>query len=290
MKIFMVLMVVSGSSVALAQPAAAPPGVTAAAGGDAADPAAGPGFVAIGALDASSRAGLEASYVGVDSGSGSSLTVLRFEGRARYVDPRLRIGGYVQVPFAYARASDNGQSDTATDFGDVEIGGIFAPRLGIPGLGLILRAGVTLPTGEKGDEAVIGTLASAAALPAFYNALPRSTTIKLGVSPMFRSGMVFGRIDLGFDGNVDADRSDVHSGIHYNAGIGIDLGSAAVMLESENLTVLDSSSDGTLNTVAVSARANAGTVSPYLGIILPIDKDERDLIDFAVTAGVDFKL
>ena len=316
MKTLLWMMIVSGSGAALAQPAppavgpaatdpatavppapaaaAAAPGVTRATADRAAqDPAAGPGFVVIDPLDASSQAGIQISYLGLKGGSSSdNLTLLRFEGRARYVDKRTGLGGYVQLPFAYARASNNGQSATITDVGDLEIGGIFAPRLGSPNFGLVMHVGIALPTGEKGEEGLVGTLASAAALPAFYNALPRGTTVKLGVSPMFRSGIVFGRLDLGFDSNIDADQVSVGNGIHFNAGVGIDLGTADVMLESENLAVLSQgSSDGaTLNAVALSTRVNAGVVSPHLAVVIPVDRDERDVIDFAVVAGVDFKL
>ena len=252
-----------------------------------------PGFVVIDPIDASSQAGIQLAYLGLKGlSSTGDLTLLRLEGRARYVDPRTGLGGYVQVPFAYGRASSNGQSDTTTDFGDLEIGGIFAPRLGSPDFGLVVHAGIALPTGEKNTEALVGTLATAATLSGFYNALPRGTTVKLGVSPMFRSGIVFARLDLGFDGNISADQTSAGNGIHYNAGVGVDLGTAAVMLESENLTVQDqgNNSGGTLNTVAVSVRANAGRVSPCLAVVIPVDDDERQIIDYAVIAGVDFKL
>jgi hypothetical protein len=103
---------------------------------------------------------------------------------------------------------------------------------------------------------------------------------------------VFGRLDLGFDGNVDADRSAIGNGIHSNAGAGVDLGGAAVMLESENLAILglDGRDGSTLNAVALSARATGGAVSPFAAVIIPVDDDVRELVDFSITAGVDFKL
>jgi hypothetical protein len=316
------MMVVSGSGVALAQPAPPPagpaapdpataappapvpsaPGVAAAAPGTTA-PSTGdraaqapvvPGFVVIDPIDASSQVGIQLGYVGLKGGSPSTSTptLLRLEGRARYVDRRTGLGGYVDVPFAYARDSSNGQSATITDVGDLEIGGIFAPGLGLPDFGLVVHAGIALPTGEKGAEAAVGTVASVATLSGFYNALPRGTTIKLGVSPMFRSGIAFGRLDLGFDGNISADQASVGSGIHYNVGVGLDLGAAALMLESENLTILGEGNrdSTTVNAVAVSARVNAGAVSPHLALVIPVDDDERQIIDLAVIAGVDFKL
>jgi hypothetical protein len=325
MKTVVLMMVVSGSGVAFAQPGAtpaadpatappvapveAPPAAPPAMGPPAtvaasaaepgasstdAEPAGGPGFVVIDPLDRGSRIGIGLSYINLDDSTFNTgdLTVLRLDAQGHVVDKRTGLGGYFQVPFAYGRGSANGMSDTITDVGNLEVGVLFAPRIDAPGFGLALHVGVTLPTGEKDDESAVGTLASATALSGLYNTLPRSTTIKLGISPMFRSGIVFGRLDLGFDGNVDADRTAIGNGIHFNAGLGVDLGGAAVMLESENLAILDldDRKGSTFNAVAVSARATGGAVSPFAAVVIPVDDDVREVVDFSVTAGIDFRL
>jgi hypothetical protein len=184
-------------------------------------------------------------------------------------------------------------SDTLTDVGNLEIGGIYSPRINQPGTGIILRAGLTLPTGEKGEEAEVGFVASGLALSDLYNALPRATTLKLGMSPMVRSGVVFARADLGFDWNFDAgDNLTIGKAIHYSVGVGADVGPAAVMLESENATVFsdrEGGSSSTLNALAVSARYTANGVSPYLAVTLPLDEDVTELFDYSVTAGIEIR-
>src|SRR5262249_27768065 len=155
-----------------------------------------PGFVAIDRIDGNSRGGIELSYVAFKDGAlaGDNFRTARIEGHARYVDKSTGLGGYVQVPFAYAQDVHDDRSSGTTDVGDLEVGGIFVPRLGTPEFGLILHAGVTLPTGE-GNESGVGTLASVATLRDFYNALPGATTLKLGVSPVVHRGIVFARVD-----------------------------------------------------------------------------------------------
>jgi hypothetical protein len=83
--------------------------------------------------------------------------------------------------------------------------------------------------------------------------------------------------------------------LHFNAGLGADLGSVAVMLESENATIFEDGNGMTSNTItldaiALSARLNAGAVSPYLALVIPLDSDISDFFDFAVTAGAEIRL
>lgn len=302
--------VVLSSSIAAAQPALAP--VSPPAGGSPAlvtpsapamvpDAAQIPGFVAIDRLDASSRAGLELMYLDPNTKTfmtSSKLTLLRFEAHARYVDQASGLGGYVQVPLAYARSSATAVSSTSTitDFGDIELGAIFIPKLSIPHVGLVAHAGITAPTGEGKNEAFVGVVESVTALPELYNTLPKGTTIKLGVSPIFRSGNLFARLDLGLDWNINVQEGSIGNGVHYNFGVGVDLGRVALMLETENLSITNDRPAGnpsdavTFNSIAVSARADADIVSPYLAVVIPVEHDSSDLIDFAVTAGADFKL
>jgi hypothetical protein len=304
MKTLLVMTVISGTSVAVAQPTAVPAAAPVTASRVTAqpttelaapDPTAGPGFVVIDKLDASSRAGVQLSYIGLKGDIPDKPTLLRVAAHARYVDKALGLGGYVQVPFAYASAVGN--TSSTTDLGDLEIGGIFAPRLSVPGFGLVLHAGVTLPTGETGDAALLGTLASFLALPDLYNSLPGGTTIKLGMSPMVHRGVGFARLDLGLDWNLDAKNGRIGKGIHYNAGVGLDLGQFVVMLESENLSVLDETSATgttntgiTLNALALSARLTNGAVSPYIAVVVPLDSDISDLFTFAATAGAELRI
>lgn len=303
MKTMMVMAIVllSGLRFALAQPAAqavarpesAP---TASSSADST------GFVAIDRIDGNSRGGIELAYVAFKGGAflGDDVRALHIEGHARYVDQSTGLGGYIQLPFAYAQDMHGDRSDSITDVGDLEVGGIFVPRLGVPDFGLVLHAGVTLPTGEHGsNESGFGGLANVATLRDLYNSLPGATTLKLGASPLFHRGIVFARLDLGFDWNIDEDqqrfRNPVGKAIHFNAGVGVDLGRAVMMLESENVAILDQRDSmgntirgATLNELAVSTRVNAGAVSPYAAVVIPLDHD-LDSVDAGFLGGVEFK-
>jgi hypothetical protein len=255
-------------------------------------PANEPGFVIIDSTDVNSRGGLDASYLEPNTKTlSNSLTLIRLDGHARYVDPVSGFGGYAQIPFAYARASASGMSHTITDFNDAEVGGIFVPKLNVPNIGLVLHAGLALPTGEKGgEEYLIGLFESVARIGELYNSIPRGTTAKIGVSPMIRQGNLFARFNLGVDWNfAAANNVSIGRGIHYDVGVGFELGKAAVMLESANLSITEKD-HVTFNLAAVSARFDAGSVLPYIALLVPLEKDTSDVIDFAVTAGADFKI
>lgn len=289
MKILLVTCMVASSSIAFAQPAAERPRRPE----PELDPTTHPGFVVLDQADASSGAGFQLSYLGFDGDFSDDLTVLRAVVHGRYVSPESGIGGYFRLPVAYARASSAGMSESLTDVGDLELGGIFSPRINQPGTGVILRAGLTLPTGESGEDGRFGFIAGALTLSDLYNAVPGGTTLKLGLSPMLRSGVLFARFDLGLDWNFDAEENLVFGKlIHFGAGIGADLGATSVMVESENVTMLSDRENvdaATLSALALSARYTVNGVSPYLAVTVPIDEDLTELFDYAVTTGIEIR-
>jgi hypothetical protein len=273
-----------------ARVASAQPGTVAPAGAAASSSADPPGFVTIDRLDASSRFGIDVSYLGLDG----DATLLRAELAARYVDPATALGGYVQVPFAFARVSGGDRSETVTDLGNIEIGGIYAPRVDAGDLRWVLHAGITLPTAEDGrNEAEVGTIANVARLSEFFNSLPGAVTLKLGVAPVFRRGAFFARVNLGFERNLESKDGSIPDVVHLDAGVGVDLGGSAVMLESANLLVPDEQHGGevsskgfTLHELAVSVRGH-GAVSPFAAVIVPLD-DDLKFLNVALTAGAEF--
>lgn len=146
-------------------------------------------------------------------------------------------------------------------------------------IGLILRAGITLPTGDAGAGADYALTANSLALPDVYNSLPSTTMLELGVSPVVRSGAVFARLDLGFDWILDSNSMAADKVLHFDLGVGTDLGPIAVMLESENATLFDRGVRGgmdvpptrlTLDALAFSLRLNLRSWSPYLAVIRPV--------------------
>ncbi len=284
----------TASSVAAAQPATVEPAPPTTA------PAASPTFVTLERFDATSIGGLSVTYLEPNSKtfSGGDLKLFRFAANAQYVDAPTGFGGYVQAPLAMVREKTGSTSNTTTSFGDIEVGGIFVPHLSTPDIGVVLHAGVTAPTGEDGSgEALAGLLESGSMLREVYDAIPKGVTARVGVSPTLRRGNLFARADVGLDWNISASKNvSVGNGIHYDLGVGVDLGTAAVMIESANLTLQSDSPAGstknatTLNTLAISARAIAGSALPYVGVIIPLEEDTSDIYDVAIIAGVDFKL
>ena len=242
-------------------------------------------FVTIDRQDDSSRAGAELSYLFL-AGNGDT-TAMRFDVHGQYVDPANGIGGYVSVPVGYA--SGGGDSDQA--LGDVEVGAIYAVRLANPNTKLILHGGLTLPT-EKSSltSAEIGALAFSSRLADFYQVIPEGTSLRLGVSPIIHQGQLFARADFGLDANLDDSESETAAAVlRFQFGAGVDLGGATLMVESSNLYVTDKngSSGGWINTGALSARFDAGGVSPYGALVLGLDDDVRSLMHEAITVGIE---
>lgn len=255
-----------------------------------ADPAYAPGFVQIDRYDATSVAGGDVTYISVD-GAGDDLTLLRFQLGGRYVDPRSKVGGYLNLPITYA----SGNGDSVTALGNVEVGGIFLPRLGDSSTRLALHAGLTLPTADDDEDVLVNAIAAVARPQDVYLAIPKGTSLRLGASPIFRSGNLFGRVDLGVDINLNNSGDDTSDPVvHLNAGVGVDLGGAAIMGELSNVYVMSDNdadfSDKMINVFAISARFTAGSAMPYVSLLIPLDDDATDTIDVAFTAGLEARL
>lgn len=245
-------------------------------------------FVTLDRQDASSRAGLELSKLFYNTGSGvaNDLSGLRFDLHGQYVTPNA-IGVYLSVPIGYA--SGGGQSHTS--IGDVEVGGIFVPQLTSSNVKLVLHGGVTLPT-QSNDQnpAITSLLTFWPRVTDFYQVVPEGFSLRVGMSPIIRSGQVFFRGDLGVDANLSAAQgSDVKTVIRANAGLGVDLGVAAVMLESANV-YSTGNNGGWLNTGALSARFDGGSVYPYAALVVGLDDDVRSVMHEAITVGLEGRL
>jgi hypothetical protein len=260
------------------------------------DPAPSPAFVTIDRADATSRAGIEASYVVPKSQPGISDTSLRFEGHGQYVDPDLRVGGYIQMPITYLSESENGASNSATGVGDIEVGGIYVPRLPIQNLGLALRVGITAPTGSEGDNSVANGIGIFSRATDLIDVATHGTTLRLAASPLWQSGIVFARADLGFDIMLGGSGPNRLTLLRLNAAVGAQLGPlASLSLESVNLyDVSDDTAGGFgsswFNTGAIAARFHAGLVEPYAAVVIALDHDSTSILNAAITVGADVHL
>jgi hypothetical protein len=242
-----------------------------------------PGFVTLDRQSAESSAGGELSYLHIGGGN----TLLRLDVHGQYVTPS-GFGGYAAAPLAIA-FDDN---DAANDLGDLEAGVIYAPHLSSPSVGVVVHAGLTVPTETDGEDGILSTYAAFARLPAFDDVVPHGTSLRLGVSPTLRSGQLFARADLGFDHNLAACEfcGDVYDLLRLDAGVGVDLGDVAVMGELATVTALRDGDDSSFETAAVSLRGRTGRLEPYAALVIPLDSALRDAYDFALTVGVDTPL
>jgi hypothetical protein len=272
--------------------------VSATAYADDAPPA--PAFVTLDRGDATSRVGVEASYE-LTSSSGltdGSETVVRLEAHGQYVDPGLRVGGYAQVPISYVSAGGSGES-SATGFGDAEIGALYVPRVN-ENFEIVLRAGIALPTGStSGNGGIANLFGSMSRLTDFYLAIPHGTSIRLAVSPLWHSGMLFARVDAGIDINLDDDNDGGPAAdkvVRVNGALGVDLGQFSVSLESANIYDIPSNGETTstgsqwINEGAVAARFRSGMFQPYAAVVFPLDHDSHEFIDASLTVGLDARL
>ncbi len=253
-------------------------------------------FVTLDRQDASSRAGLEVSklfYDGAQTSGANDISGLRFDLHGQYLTPNA-MGVYVTVPMGHV--SGGGQSYSSV--GDLEVGGIFIPQLTASNVKLVLHGGITLPTQSKDQTNALATAFTVyPRLTDIYLAVPEGLSLRLGVSPIVKSGQVFFRADLGFDANLSSTQNaDVKNMVHANAGVGIDLGVASVMVESANVYVTGNNNpngafgDSWANTGAVSARFDGGSVYPYAAIVVGLDHDVRTIMDEAITIGLDASL
>ena len=239
-------------------------------------------FAVLDRQDASSRAGVEVTWVGV--GVARRVTLLRFDPHVAYVEPKLGLGGYVHVPLTVL--SDGGATDAG--LGGLELGGIFARAL-TPELSGVAHVAVVLPTASAGAVEA-NTVASIARLPDLVLAVPKATTVRVGVSPVVRTRGVFARADLGVDLNLTADQPEREPlMLHVAGGVGYDSPAGLVAMETAHLR-LGGASPRWLDVIAISARFHTGTFHPYVSIVLPLDADATASVTAAATLGVDAQL
>ena len=252
-----------------------------------------PGFVTMDRFDASTRFGIEASYLFPDHIAGD-ITSVRADLHGQYVDPHSGLGVYGALPLSYVDASQTGEPSMSYNaIGDLELGGVLMPRMTTPDVALVLRAGVTLPTGASGmNEEASNEVAAFTRLNDFYLALGGGLSGRFSGSLLARQGQFFARFDAGIDVNKsNSAHTNVDAFAHFNAGAGFDLGQVALMGELVNLYDVGNTDTTTgsswLDTAALSIRFRSGQIQPYAAFVIPLDDDANALMSYAVTVGVE---
>src|SRR6185503_8822706 len=170
-------------------------------------------------------------------------------------------------------------------------GMVYIPKLSSPGVGLVLRGGLTLPTGsDDNDDALVNLITTFLRPTDLWVQLPRSSSLRLAVSPVFRSGTFFGRIDAGVDLNVYRDTGDkIDPAVLLNFGAGVDLGTVALMGEI-SISAVTGDNGESVSSGALSIRGTAGGVQPYGAVLIPIDDDVKGIFDLGLLLGLEARL
>jgi hypothetical protein len=215
-------------------------------------------------------------------------TGLRFDIGGEYLTPA-GFGGYGQVPISYI--SGNDESDTT--IGNFELGGLYVIPVS-PGSKVVLRGGLSLPTGPQGDdfESLINVALTAPTRVADYaNLSGEITWLRLGGSFLHRQGNVFLRADGGFDLPVHEDDGDADPLVRVNLGGGVQAGKATIAGELVTTgTTNDDATQQFQHTFAATVGFEAGSVRPYGALIIPLDDEVRDTINFIAMAGIEVLL
>lgn len=248
--------------------------------------AAGP-FINMHRQDATSKVGAELTYHVLDDRLDGTL--MRFELHGQYMSASTGLGAYAQVPIGYV----DDTNDTTTAVGNVELGGMFLPRSSLGTNNLIVYAGLTLPTSDDQD-AVAVLLAHALRPHDLYLGIPKGVTGRVGISPMYENGNLYARLDLAADIMIDAtDGFDKNHALELNIGVGAHVTQTVTLTgEISTITVFGDDAQGDLDpdnitVLGIGARFNAGNVSPYLGVLFPLDDDVNDIVDLGIMLGIE---
>lgn len=189
---------------------------------------------------------------------------------------RLHLGVYGALPAGYL------SSDFQT--GNPAVGGIAAITV-TSGTVILLHGGRSFRTGERYDLYSVPGDTGASRIAEQHLHTPGSAWMRLGSSVLHRSDRFFARLDLGLDIWMDANDGALDSYWRVNAAAGTTLD--AFVLLAELASVIKTQTDfydRSESTFALTAHMPRETVSPYLGLVLPIDTVDREL-DVAIVGG-----
>lgn len=208
------------------------------------------------------------------------VTFVAFNAHVQYLTPG-GLGGYVQLPFVYASAND----ESETEVGNLQLGGLYAIRTS-PELDILLRGGFAVDTASEDGELLVP----------FGNVLPRlgeypttgfdTTWLRLGGQLRFSSGNLRVGGTLGFDVPVDNDEADgdaimqVGGSIGYEQPGGFGAGFGILLLQA--LSDDNENDDDNLVGLNITAGTAIGATARLFGAIGINLEDEVDGFSFGV--------
>lgn len=246
----------------------------------AAQAADGPVFLTMARPESTSTAGVDLG-VGLLDIEDEAIQTLRIDVHGTYVHTS-GFGGYVTLPISFAFADDESEGGIS----NLELGGVYVYRL--PNGSVTGFLGLVLPTAPE-EDLFVNILATFPRLTDAPLALSTTTWLRVGGSPMIRTGDVFVRGDLGVDIPIDDGDTegelflvDAESAVRFNAAAGFDLGSAILAVELVNVgritgdeTDSDDLGDRFAHTFGLTARFRAGNIRPGVGLVIPLDDAVR---------------
>jgi hypothetical protein len=233
-------------------------------------------FVTLDRFDDLNRVGAEIAHY-VASDGDAQLDAWRIDLHGQYIDRETGFGGYFTAPAARLESHNR--------IGDVDVGFLYKPELAEPSLGLVLRAGLGLPSSRSGSGPVLSDgMLSRVTDTAL--AIPGGTTLRTGASLLWDGPGVFARLDGALDGNLDAIGGRQDPIGRGGLGFGFIAGSSAIMGE----LVAARASGEWLSTGAISIRIDAGPVQAYGAIEFGVDGATRDRMKDAFLLGIDIPL
>lgn len=200
------------------------------------------------------------------------------------------LGGYLAVPLSYISIDSLLINDSELSIGNIEAGIAYAKWFR-PDTAVVFHGGIALPTAD--DDGPGGAFQVYASVPRYgdlVQRVPNATWLRLGLSPMGRSGKVFWRADVGVDLAIDDENNtnagDIAPVFRINVGGGVDLGGAQLLAELVT-DVVDSNGDDTASTFTLGARFASGNLRPGVGLLFPIGFENENggfagYLDFAL--------
>lgn len=241
-----------------------------------------------------STVGVDFGYEQWDEPPGyDHLTVFGLTVGGHYMTPG-GFGGYLAVPLSYV-SYDFGVGpvrfeDSELALGNIEAGFQYAKWLR-PDTAMVFHVGLALPTADDDGAGAAQYYASVPRYGDLVQRLPNSTWLRVGLSPMGRSGKVFWRADIGLDLAID-DENDTNVGdlapiFRVNIGGGVDLGGAQLLGELVTNVIDSNGGDDTASTLTIGARFKSGNLRPGVGLLLPIgfenaNGQNQEYLDFAL--------
>lgn len=198
------------------------------------------------------------------------------------------LGGYLAVPLSYINIDSLIVDDSELAIGNIE-GGVAFAKWFRPDTAIVFHGGIALPTA---DDDGVGGLQAYASVPRYgdlVQRVPNATWLRLGLSPMGRSGKLFWRADLGLDLAIadDNDAGEIAPIFRINVGGGVDLGGAQLLAELVTDVIDSNGGDDSASTFTLGARFVSGNLRPGVGLLFPIGFENQnngfqDYLDFAL--------